>query len=83
LLREILTQSPPPEIEVEILAMLRLTAPPAAKEMIRLRKLIASGHRGDGITLRTMVRYKSGTERDLGFQLSDIIEGKAAVPPVL
>jgi Tfp pilus assembly protein PilF len=83
LLREILSQSPPPEIEVEILAMLRLAAPPAAKEMVRLRELIASGHRGDGITLRTMVRYKSGIERNLGFQLSDIIEGKAAVPPTL
>jgi Flp pilus assembly protein TadD len=83
LLREILSQSPPPEIEVEILAMLRLAAPPAAKEMIRLRELIASGHRGDGITLRTMVRYKSGIDRNLGFQLSDIIEGKAAVPPTL
>jgi len=83
LLREILSHSPPPEIEVEILAMLRLAAPPAAKEMIRLRELIATGHRGDGITLRTMVRYKSGIERDLSLQLSDIIEGKAAVPPTL
>jgi Tfp pilus assembly protein PilF len=83
LMREILNQSPPPEIEMEILAMLRLAAPPAAKEMIRLRELIASGHRGDGITLRTMVRDRPRIERDLGFQLSDIIEGKAALPPVL
>jgi Flp pilus assembly protein TadD len=52
LMREILSQSPRPEIEVEILAMLRLAAPPATKEVIRLRELIASGHRGDGITLR-------------------------------
>jgi hypothetical protein len=41
LMREILGQNPPPEIEIEILAMLRLAAPPATKEVTRLRNLIA------------------------------------------
>jgi Tfp pilus assembly protein PilF len=83
LMREIMSQSPPPEIELEVSAMLRLAAPPAAKELIRLRDLITGGHRGDGITLRTMVRDRPKIERDLGLKLSDIIEGKAAVPPIL
>jgi Flp pilus assembly protein TadD len=83
LMREILSENPPPEIEVELLAMLRLAAPPATKEVIQLRDLISNGHRGDGITLRAMVRDRPKIERDLGLQLSDIIDGKAAVPPIL
>ena len=83
LMREILSQSPPPEPELEVLAMLRLAAPPASVEMVRLRELITSGQRGDGITLRTMVRYRRKDERALGFLLSDVVEAKAPVPPTL
>jgi Flp pilus assembly protein TadD len=83
LMRKILSQGPPPEIELELLAMLRVAAPPAAKEMTRLRHLISSGHRGDGNTIRIMARDRPKIERDLGLKLSDIIEGNAAVPPIL
>jgi Tfp pilus assembly protein PilF len=83
LMRLILSQVPPPEIELELLAMLRVAAPPAAKEMTRLRHLVGSGHRGDGNTIRIMVRDRPKIERDLGLKLSDIIEGNAAVPPIL
>ena len=79
LMREILSQSPSPQIELEVLAMLRLASPPAADEVIRLRQLITSGHRTDGITLRAMVRYRRKDERNLGLLLSDIIEGEAEV----
>ena len=65
------------------IAGLRLAAPPATDEMIRLRELITGGQRGDGITLRTMVRYRRKDERALGFLLSDVVEGKAPVPPTL
>jgi hypothetical protein len=60
--------------------MLRLAAPPATKEMIRLRDLITRGNHGDGITIRSMVRDRPKIERNLGSQLSDIIEGKAPLP---
>jgi Tfp pilus assembly protein PilF len=80
LMREVLGQSLPPGIEIEVLAMLRLAAPPATKEMIRLRDLITRGNHGDGITIRSMVRDRPKIERNLGSQLSDIIEGKAPLP---
>ena len=82
-MREILSQSPSPQIELEVLAMLRLASPPAADEVIRLCQLITSGHRTDGITLRAMVRYRRKDERNLGLLLSDIIEGEAEVPSTL
>jgi hypothetical protein len=83
LMRQILSQSPPPEIEVEVLAMLRLADPSAAEEVMRLRDLIGRGHRGDGNTLRVMVRNRPRTEWEVGIQLADIVEGKAALPPTL
>jgi Flp pilus assembly protein TadD len=83
LMRQTLTQDPLPEIEVELLAMLRVAAPPAAKEMTRLRDLINSGHRGDGNTIRIMVRGGPKADRDVGLQVADIIEGKAPLPPNL
>jgi Flp pilus assembly protein TadD len=83
LMREILSQPPPPEIEVEVLAMLRLAAPLATAEMTRLRGLISSGHRTDGATLRSMAWGKPKSDRSLAFRLADIIEGKTEFPPVL
>jgi Tfp pilus assembly protein PilF len=83
LMRQILSQAPPPEIEIEVLAMLRVAAPPAAKEMTRLRHLISSGHHGDGNTIRIMGRGGPKADRDVGLQVADVIEGKAAVPPIL
>jgi Tfp pilus assembly protein PilF len=83
LMRQVLSQPPPLEIEVEVLAMLRLTAPPAVQEMVRLRELIASGVHGDGNTLRSMVFRSPRQDRDLAFQLADIVEGKAPLPPTL
>jgi Flp pilus assembly protein TadD len=83
LMRQTLSQDPPPEIEVELLAMLRVAAPPASKEMTRLRDLISSGHRGDGNTIRIMVRDSSTADRDVSRQVADVIEGKSPVPPNL
>jgi Tfp pilus assembly protein PilF len=83
LMRETLSQNPPPEIEMELLAMLRVAEPPASKEMARLRDLISSGHRGDGRTIRVMVRHSSPADRDVGRQVADVIEGKAEISPIL
>jgi tetratricopeptide (TPR) repeat protein len=83
LMREILSKAPPPEIEIEILGMLRLAMPPATQEMIRLRDLISGGHRGDGNTLRTIVWGRPKSERDVALQLADAVEGKAPLPPGL
>jgi hypothetical protein len=51
--------------------------------MTRLRDLISSGHRGDGNTIRIMVRDSPKADRDIGLQVADIIEGKAEIPPAL
>ena len=83
LMRQTLSENPPPEIELELLAMLRVAAPPAAQHMTRLRDLISSGHRGDGNTIRIMVRDSPAADRDVGRQVADVIEGKAPVPPNL
>jgi Tfp pilus assembly protein PilF len=83
LMRQVVSQRPAPEIEIEVLALLRLAAPPARQEMIRLRDLLSGGHRGDGSTVRTMVWGKPSIDRSIAFGLADIIEGKAPLPPNL
>jgi Flp pilus assembly protein TadD len=83
LLRQILSSALQPEIEVEVLAMLRLTAPPAKQEMVRLGELLGSGSHGDGNTLRSMVFKRPKQDRELAFKLAEAIEGKAKLPPMV
>ena len=53
---------------------------PATHEMDRLRDLIGRGIWGTAPHLRAMVSSKSKEQRDLAFQLADVVEGKAPVP---
>jgi Flp pilus assembly protein TadD len=84
LMHTILNTSLPPEIELEVLGMLHWASPTSASDTNqRIRQLIESGVRGDGYTIRSMVRNKPRSERDSGYRLADIIEGMLEFPPSL
>jgi Tfp pilus assembly protein PilF len=81
LMRKILELTPPPHIELEVIAMLRIAVPSSATNTAqRLRSLIAGGARADGSTVRTMARDSRRAERDVAYRLADVIEGRLALP---
>jgi hypothetical protein len=73
--------SPSPQTELAVNAMLRLAVPSSARDPAsRIRQLIADGVQTYGTTVRGMVLERSRSEREAGDQLAKIIEGKMAVP---
>jgi Tfp pilus assembly protein PilF len=75
-LRELLDAKPPPHIELEALAMLCIASPADADIADqRVHQLIAAGIRGDGKTVRCMVRDSPRDKRQAGYNLADLIEG--------
>ena len=81
LMRTVLNAVPPPDVKLEVLAMLHLAAPTSAEQTDqRLHQLIERGIRSDGNTIRGMVRNEPRSERDAGDRLADIIEGKLVLP---
>jgi tetratricopeptide (TPR) repeat protein len=81
LMRTIMDDSPSPQTELAVNAMLRLAVPSSARDPAsRIRQLIADGVQTYGTTVRGMVLERSRREREAGDQLAKIIEGKMAVP---
>jgi len=80
LMRAILNDTPPPQLELEVLAMLHVAAPSSANDTDqRMHQLIESGVRSDGNTVRSIARDKPRTERDAGYQLASMIEDALAI----
>lgn len=75
LMRSALQGSPPPEIEVEILAMLYLAESAAPSEIDRLHRLTEQGIRGNAATLRGMSAGGTRAEKDLARELTLAIQG--------
>ena len=81
LIRDIIDAGPPPEIELEIMAMSYLTTPSSRPDAaLRIRQLIAGGARADGTTVRCMARDMSRDDTETGEKLARTIEGKDSFP---
>ena len=82
LMCNIIDAGPPPEIELEVMAMSYLTTPSSRQESApRIRQLIAGGAQADGTTVRRMARDMSRDDRETGEKLARAIEGKDSFPP--
>jgi len=81
LIHDIIDARPPPEIELEVMAMFYLATPSSRLETaVGIRQLIADGARADGTTIRCMARDMSRDDKELGEQLARSIEGKDPFP---
>lgn len=82
LMRTILDASPPQQIELEVVAMLHVAGQYPGNEAVpRMEALIGMGVRADGNTVRSMVLRGSRNERNRGFRLAKMIEGKIPFSP--
>jgi Flp pilus assembly protein TadD len=82
LMRELLRQHPPPEIELELLAMLHIASGQAGSKFpARLQALVDSGTRADGWAIRAMVYGADSHIRSVGMAVADAVEGAQANQP--
>jgi hypothetical protein len=81
-MRELLRQHPPPEIELELLAMLHIASGKAGSKFpARLQALVDSGTRADGWAIRAMVYGADSHIRSVGMAVADAVEGAQANQP--
>jgi Tfp pilus assembly protein PilF len=82
LIRDLIDDGPPPEIELEVTAMSYLTTPSSRREAApRIRQLIAGGVKADATTVRCMARDMSSDDRETAERLARAIEGNDSIPP--
>lgn len=80
-MRQIIDSEPPPNIELEVLAMLHVATKASHRDLPkRVELLVASGTRADGSTIRIMVRDAERAARECGTALAEMIEGRSAGP---